>query len=471
MNDRAARIATALVASALEIARLRRKVRRLSPARTTKASSAESILRICLSRRGWTRAFREAELTGAQHLDLLDDVRQYGRSWLHHEAEGLFRHHGRSIDGSAVSGRHVTGDMESRLERGTGQAIERVDQPETEDRGGRATGEDPRDGALIDAGHGDRAGDDPGWSPGVPGDAGDSLLGERGEGRLEATEGASAVLLGHDVLLRSIGAIGQDGELIDARDGVVRGRDAGGNTDTNSRDFSAKVDGIAEDKLAGEQEGTARDAGLLLEASILLRSIGSAARHHVARFFDRAKGFVRELIVAGAMALGGPSPLTATDLRAVDAEVAVQHQYFDRFHTEVIENPPEELQEPSAPPPPIPGLVTPIPIPSGEALKSPMTASQFAARAESYGNAGWTGPQNALRARPQPNGTVERRVHTREEPHAECATCIEQTAMGWQPIGLLLPIGDGICLGNCDCAFQRLGPDGVIRWLNGKAAA
>ena len=171
------------------------------------------------------------------------------------------------------------------------------------------------------------------------------------------------------------------------------------------------------------------------------------------------------------MALGGPSPLTAADLRAVDAEVAVQHQYFDRFHAEVLENPPEELQEPAAaPPPPIPGLITPLPIPSGEALTNPMTAREFAARAESYGNSGWSGPQNALRARPQPNGTVERRVHTRKEPHAECATCIEQTAMGWQPIGLLLPIGDSICMGNCDCAFQRLGPDGVIRWLNGMAA-
>jgi hypothetical protein len=212
-------------------------------------------------------------------------------------------------------------------------------------------------------------------------------------------------------------------------------------------------------------------AGDVLGRVASLRSIGSAARYHVGRFFDRAKGFVRELVVAGAMALGGPDPLTAADLRAVDAEVAAQHQYFDRFHLEVIENPPEALHEPAAPPPPMPGLILPTLTPSGEAIKSPMTAAQFAARAEQYGNAGWTGPQNALRARAQPNGTVERRVHTRKEPHAECSTCIEQTAMGWQPIGVLNNLGDSECLGNCDCAFQVKRPDGVIRWLNGKAVA
>lgn len=80
------------------------EVRRASsdPARigrrtTHKASSAEAILQHCLKRRGWTSAFRYNRLTGKRRLALLEDVRQYGRAWLRHEAEVFF---GRYIDGA-----------------------------------------------------------------------------------------------------------------------------------------------------------------------------------------------------------------------------------------------------------------------------------------------------------------------------------------------------------------------------------
>jgi hypothetical protein len=63
---------------------------RLSRRTTHKASTAESILAHCLRRRGWTARFAEGRLTGRQHLVLLEDVRQYGRAWLRHEAEAFF---------------------------------------------------------------------------------------------------------------------------------------------------------------------------------------------------------------------------------------------------------------------------------------------------------------------------------------------------------------------------------------------
>lgn len=80
--------------------RLLRVVRRLAadrprigPGRVHKAGSAEAILRHCLKARGWTKLYRRGELTGEQHLELLHDVRNYGRAWLRHEAEMFVRHY------------------------------------------------------------------------------------------------------------------------------------------------------------------------------------------------------------------------------------------------------------------------------------------------------------------------------------------------------------------------------------------
>jgi hypothetical protein len=63
---------------------------RFSAAKLHKASSAESILAHCLKQRGWTARYRDGRLTGRQHPALLEDVRQYGRAWLRHEAEAFF---------------------------------------------------------------------------------------------------------------------------------------------------------------------------------------------------------------------------------------------------------------------------------------------------------------------------------------------------------------------------------------------
>ncbi len=67
---------------------------RFPASKTHKASSAESILSHCLRQRGWTRRWREGRLTGRQHLQLLEDVRQYGRQWMRHEAEAFFGRYG-----------------------------------------------------------------------------------------------------------------------------------------------------------------------------------------------------------------------------------------------------------------------------------------------------------------------------------------------------------------------------------------
>ena len=67
---------------------------RFPRSKTHKASSAESILSHVLRERGWSKRWREGKLTGRQSLLLLEDIRQYGRRWLRHEAEAFFGRYG-----------------------------------------------------------------------------------------------------------------------------------------------------------------------------------------------------------------------------------------------------------------------------------------------------------------------------------------------------------------------------------------
>jgi hypothetical protein len=174
----------------------------------------------------------------------------------------------------------------------------------------------------------------------------------------------------------------------------------------------------------------------------IARSLGSAIASHLGRFFARAKQFIRESILAGVMALRGPDELTADEVHAVDVQVKAQEEYLDRFHREVVANPPQEIVEPSI------FQVTTEP--------ATMTPGQFIARAELYGNSVWTGGQNvarAIMAQALVFGS-ERRVHKKAPGHHECNTCIKQTLLGWQEMGVLREIGDSECMGNCDCYFE-----------------
>lgn len=172
-------------------------------------------------------------------------------------------------------------------------------------------------------------------------------------------------------------------------------------------------------------------------------------RGHVARFFERARGFVKELIVAGAMALAGPDGLDADDLAEADRQAAVQHEFLANFERDVALRTPPEIAEPSA-----------------AALENAMSAAQFAARAESYAGATWVASQQINRKAVIRGGKAvkEARFHRMPDPEAHaCAVCLEQSQKGWQPIGALLPVGDSTCLGiSCDCYFSFLMDDGSI---------
>jgi hypothetical protein len=211
------------------------------------------------------------------------------------------------------------------------------------------------------------------------------------------------------------------------------------------------------------------EAEAFFRANSIERGLTSAVASAVSRFFDRARSFIRELLHAGAMALKGPEPLTDAEVLLLDEPIRIQLDYLRKFEQAVVASPPEVL--------------VPAQIPAGypsEVLivqepPAAMSAAQFVARAEQYGNSVWQSSINAGRQTvqaavqaPAPGQKPlvfmgERRVHYLSlYDHPYCITCKEQSDLGWQPLGSLNEIGDSECGGGCDCYFEWRAPDGAV---------
>lgn len=177
----------------------------------------------------------------------------------------------------------------------------------------------------------------------------------------------------------------------------------------------------------------------------MLRSLSGAARHAVSRFFGRVKNFLKEAILAGAMALNGPGPIDHEDLAEVDRQTAVQVGFLNQFEQDVHLRTPKELA-----PEQLGGVIVIQP--------DAMTSGHFIARAEMYGNAVWTATGNTARRKAIASGkyTEERRLHFRPRDMDDpCSTCRAESARGWVPVGTLLELGDSVCRGNgCDCYYE-----------------
>lgn len=75
-------------------------------------------------------------------------------------------------------------------------------------------------------------------------------------------------------------------------------------------------------------------------------------------------------------------------------------------------------------------------------------------RADLYGQAA-RGAYEAQRQRLEAaNGMEEERRILEVSDGANCAGCLEQADLGWQPIGTLEPIGSQECITNCRCEFE-----------------
>jgi hypothetical protein len=411
--DQSARL-LAIVGRALalhaETARARPASPRLGKNRTHKASNAESILRHSLRTIGlrWS-AWIGGDVADEKRLELLDAVREYSRRWLRHEAEQFLGHYGVKVDeqrGLLLAGLDVR-----HLER-AGHDL----------GGGACGGSREATGATRTAlGVGPLATNDEGLSDGS---------------QDPATADATAI----DWQSPATAATPSAGEQ-GGRGGVHAPRD----------DAGRSADGV-EDIRDHEPGGVGR--GSLLGEGVrplegLTRSLSATARHAASRFFDRVRGFLREAILAGAMALNGPGPLDEADLHEVDRQHAEQASFLAAFAREVETfRTPKELADPS-----------------GLALIDPMTAAQFAARVESYGMAPWIAAVNLNRSKVVRSGraTKERRLHRNPNPEAHaCKTCLRESDKGWSPVGSLLPIGDAECLTSCDCFYEFMNDDGTV---------
>lgn len=162
------------------------------------------------------------------------------------------------------------------------------------------------------------------------------------------------------------------------------------------------------------------------------KALFGPAKDKISGFFRGARKYVRELFVAGVLAFAGPTPLDAAELRALDAEVAVQEKYLKTFEREIVEE------------------------------NKPLDGT-FAARAEQYGASVWGAAQEILRSGVAADHSYshERRIHQGEDK--PCPVCIEEEAKGWQPIGKLRKIGDSPCRCQCHCVLVFGEPGDVAK--------
>lgn len=149
------------------------------------------------------------------------------------------------------------------------------------------------------------------------------------------------------------------------------------------------------------------------------------------------KTFVRESIVAGAMALVGPRPLTGSELQQAERQAQAQDAYIDKFQADMMR-----------PYPFNPSATTTVIV-----SPPPITTNQFVARAESYGACVWGYAQDIERTTYQIDGAYDlERLVLGEAEH--CRECLEDAEKGFVPIGMLRPIGSRLCRTNCYCHME-----------------
>lgn len=76
----------------------------------------------------------------------------------------------------------------------------------------------------------------------------------------------------------------------------------------------------------------------------------------------------------------------------------------------------------------------------------------FAPRAGMYGSAAFGAYENSVREREKRDRRFSEERRQLGAPD-HCVDCLEQAAIGWQPVGALRRIGDSVCLSRCKCFF------------------
>ena len=135
-------------------------------------------------------------------------------------------------------------------------------------------------------------------------------------------------------------------------------------------------------------------------------------------------------VAAGSAANGGWAQMSQSDWGATGQLIKEQYEFMRNFSNQIA---------------------------SGEQLLN----GQALVRADMYGEAA-RGTFETMQTRYQliNNGMEEEIRILGEADH--CDGCLEQAALGWQPIGTLDDIGEEECLTRCHCTkkYRKMGPDG-----------
>lgn len=124
----------------------------------------------------------------------------------------------------------------------------------------------------------------------------------------------------------------------------------------------------------------------------------------------------------GALANGGWAQMSQSDWGFAGSKIKKQYEFLDKFANQIA-NGKQELN------------------------------GQVIFRADLYGQAP-RGTYEAQRQRLEvANGMEEERRILEVSDGANCAGCLEQAGLGWQPIGTLGMIGSQECNNNCRCEF------------------
>jgi hypothetical protein len=156
----------------------------------------------------------------------------------------------------------------------------------------------------------------------------------------------------------------------------------------------------------------------------------TSRRSAVTSWAARVGKYLRELFVAGSLALLGPANLTQLNLVSLAAAHAAQLTYLADFKAEILDG-------------------------------SQPVDGTLSARAAMYASAAWGVAQGIGREHAIASGhTHERRVHQGSD--APCPGCEEQRDRGWQPIGTLKAIGDSPCRTNCHCHYEYMNDNEIM---------
>jgi hypothetical protein len=152
-----------------------------------------------------------------------------------------------------------------------------------------------------------------------------------------------------------------------------------------------------------------------------------------------------ELTAAMVLAKGGRDFVTQSDWGYVGSQAKKQYDYLGKFADEIAANPATWL-----------------------------TGNRLNARADLYGQVGYTALEDDLQREKLKSGYTEE-INVLDPGAEHCSDtkgrmgCEEVTAKGWQPIGTLPLIGDRACWQNCRCLmkYRKPDPENPGKWIYG----